>query len=99
MKRTVKLRRTALITVAILSAVLARSAAAGSGTVTLTYDQAGRLQTIQYSDGSSRIYVLDAAGNRTKVTDKGNGTGSCANLVGSQKIACVLPAILSIILQ
>ena len=40
----------------------------GAGSVTYTYDAAGRLKTTQYSDGTVVSYTLDAPGNRKQVS-------------------------------
>ena len=49
--------------------VMAYSLAAGPGTVTYTYDNAGRLRTTSHNDGSAVAYTLDAAGNRITVVN------------------------------
>lgn len=40
----------------------------GAGSVTYTYDAAGRLKATQYSDGTVVNYTLDAPGNRKQVS-------------------------------
>jgi len=58
------------IVVSVLS--LWASASLGqSASVTYTYDDASRLKSAVYDDGSGTAYTLDAAGNRTLVTTTG----------------------------
>jgi len=64
------------LTVIVLSCLLGFSAGLSGDTalaasVTYTYDEAGRLKTTVYDDGTTTSYDLDAAGNRKNV-----GTGS-----------------------
>jgi YD repeat-containing protein len=62
-------RSLALIVLAsILCAGTSRPTPGATGSVTYTYDDAGRLRTSTYTNGTSKTYVLDAAGNRTSVT-------------------------------
>ena len=49
---------------ALAGALHVLSATAAPGSVTYTYDEAGRLKAAQHSDGSVRTYSLDPAGNR-----------------------------------
>jgi hypothetical protein len=45
------------------------SAWGAAGTVTYTYDEAGRLKAAAYDNGTNRAYTLDPAGNRTQVAE------------------------------
>ena len=59
-----------LIVVSVLS-LWASACLSQSASVTYTYDDAGRLKSATYDDGSGTAYTLDAAGNRTLVTKTG----------------------------
>lgn len=52
---------------ALLLVSMATRAMGAGGSVTYTYDDAGRLDDVTYSEGSKIDYTLDAAGNRITV--------------------------------
>ncbi len=59
-----------LIIISVLG-LLASPCQAQSTSITYTYDDAGRLQTAVFEDGSEIAYSLDPAGNRTLVATTG----------------------------
>jgi hypothetical protein len=72
----------------MLAALL--SALAGAGTVTYTYDELGRLKTVN-ENGQFIRYELDAAGNRTSVSSADTAapsvpTGLAANAVAHNQV-------------
>lgn len=56
--------------IALVAAVLCSfpNSALSTGTMTYSYDAQGRLTQVEYANGVTVTYVLDAAGNRTSVT-------------------------------
>lgn len=62
-----------LIVVAVMSA-LTSSSAFGQAAAKYVYDEAGRLKSVTYLDGTQALYGLDAAGNRVSVSTGANTT-------------------------
>ncbi len=76
-----KLRRVGRSLVPVLSLVALAAAAAYpifsfAGTETFEYDELGRLKKIIYVNGMSISYALDAAGNRTAVSNNSSSSSS-----------------------
>src|SRR4051812_34575385 len=67
--------RAAALCVLVFSAPV--GSGAWAGTETYTYDNAGRLVTVDHGDGKTTTYTLDPAGNRTNVkTELAGSPGS-----------------------
>jgi YD repeat-containing protein len=83
----------------VLGAAAGRSALAADQTI-YTYDALGRLQSVQYQNGTTVAYTYDPAGNRTQVANTG-GSGSTGGpqLPQQRRKLAALQAVLSILLD
>lgn len=73
MKSSLRIRRTFSYGFVALCAIgFSSSGHAGPGTVTYSYDEAGRLKAAQYATGEQRSYTLDPAGNRKQTAEGQN---------------------------
>jgi YD repeat-containing protein len=67
MAERIAFRVTALLVLTGVVTVVG-SGSASAGSVAYVYDDAGRLKTVTYSNGTQTSYALDPAGNRTSVS-------------------------------
>jgi YD repeat-containing protein len=73
--------------------------ALGADQITYNYDALGRLQSVQYQNGTQVTYAYDPAGNRTQVTNTaGGGSTSSTPLPQQRRKLAALQAALSILL-
>ena len=59
------MKRTILISTAVVTALALIASGASAGTTTYKYDTLGRVIEVDYPDGSIINYTYDKAGNRT----------------------------------
>jgi YD repeat-containing protein len=70
-----------ILTVALLICSAIFTASVFAQTISYSYDAAGRLVSVSYSNGASIKYEYDAAGNITKITYGGASLPSKATLI------------------
>ena len=81
----------------VLGASVGQSALAADQTL-YNYDALGRLQSVQYQNGTTVTYAYDAAGNRTQVTNTAGSGGTTTPPLPQQRRKAAIDAVLSILL-
>jgi len=81
----------------VLGASAGQSALAADQTI-YTYDALGRLQSVQYQNGTTVTYAYDAAGNRTQVTNTSGSGSTTGPPLPQQRRKAAIEAALSILL-
>jgi YD repeat-containing protein len=86
-------------TVFLVLGVSIGQSALAADQIIYNYDALGRLQSVQYQNGTTVAYTYDPAGNRTQVTNTpGSGSPNPPPLPQQRRKIAAIQAVLSILL-